>query len=141
MIEDEIAEAKQKYKATLKEQRIYKDFIYRTPKSWSKSRRVAAKAEYLSRGENPRFVVTNLPKEEYSAKTLYEYTYCTRGDMENRIKEQLLFLFADRTSCPILKSNQLRLYSAAAAYIYQNESDFLYQDIKIPAVPLVLDQS
>ncbi len=66
--------------------------------SWSKARCVIGKAEHLQKGENPRFVVASLSSEEFDAKTLYEEQYCARGDMENRIKEQQLYLFADRTS-------------------------------------------
>ena len=114
-------EAKEKCRTTMMSQRIYKDFTYQTLKTWSEARRVVGKAECSLKGENPRFVVTNLPKEEYDAKALYEDVYCARGDMENRIKEQQLFLFADRTSCHMLKSNQLRLYFAAVAYVILNE--------------------
>ena len=66
---------------------------------------------------NPRFVVTSLPPERFDAKTLYETLYCTRGDMENRIKEQQLDLFADRTSTATLRANQLRLWFASMAYV------------------------
>ena len=75
------------------------------------------KAEYLAKGENPRFVVTNIPRSEVRAKRLYEKLYCARGDMENRIKEQQLSLFADRTSTSKMRSNQLRLYFSSFAYV------------------------
>ncbi len=77
---------------------------------------MVAKAEHLEKGENPRFVVTSLAQEEWPAQTLYEQLYCARGDMENRIKEQLM-LFSDRTSTAYLRSNQLRLYFSSAAYV------------------------
>lgn len=97
--------------------RVFEDFSYRTAKSWSQTRRVVAKAEHLSKGANPRFVVTSLPAERYGARTLYEDLYCARGDMENRIKEQQLDLFADRTSTHTLRANQIRLYFASFAYV------------------------
>ena len=96
--------------------RIFSEFFYRTKKSWSASRRVVAKAEHLSKGSNPRFVVTSLPREEMEGRPLYEEIYCARGEMENRIKEQQLALFADRTSTAYLRSNQLRLYLSSFAY-------------------------
>nr|WP_261343196.1 transposase [Rubinisphaera italica] len=90
---------------------------YRTLKSWSCQRRVVAKAEHLSKGENPRFVVTNLTEDQADARTLYEDLYCQRGEMENRIKEQQLCLFADRTSCATMRANQLRLWFSSVAYV------------------------
>jgi hypothetical protein len=95
--------------------RIFAEFSYRTHKSWSRSRRVVAKAEYLDKGENPRFVVTSLTAGEWAAQDLYERFYCARGEMENRIKEQMC-LFADRLSTDEMKGNQLRLYFSALAY-------------------------
>ena len=92
-------------------------FGYRTRKSWSRSRRVVGKAQHLPKGPNPRFVVTNLSADRADAKHLYEDLYCARGDMENRIKEQQLGLFADRTSSATLRANQLRLYFASFAYV------------------------
>ncbi len=97
--------------------RRYRDFRYRTRKSWSRRRRVIGKAEYLPKGTNPRFVVTNLPVQRAGAQRLYEQLYCARGEMENRIKEQQLGLFADRTSAATLRANQLRLYFASFAYV------------------------
>ncbi len=97
--------------------RRYRDFRYRTRKSWSRSRRVVGKAQYLSKGPNPRFVVTDLGADRADAKHLYEKLYCARGDMENRIKEQQLGLFADRTSSATMRANQLRLYFASFAYV------------------------
>jgi hypothetical protein len=96
--------------------RVYTEFRYRTRKSWSRARRVIAKAEKLEGKENPRFVVTSLPVSAYRPKALYEEVYCARGEMENRIKEQML-LFADRMSAETMRANQLRLYLSAAAYV------------------------
>jgi len=92
------------------------EFSYQTRHSWSQARRVVAKAEYLEKGENPRFVVTSLPTEAWPARQLYEQLYCARGEMENRIKEQLS-LFADRMSAESLRANQLRLYLSSFAYV------------------------
>jgi hypothetical protein len=97
--------------------RVFKDFLYRTKKSWSRDRRVIGKAEHLEKGPNPRFVVTSLPVEQFPARVVYEDEYCGRGDMENRIKEQQLCLFADRTSCQTMRANQLRLAFSTVAYI------------------------
>jgi len=109
-------DAKQKHQSTGQAARVYAELSYRTKKSWSRSRRVVAKAEYLDKGENPRFVVTSLPAESWEAAALYEQTYCARGEMENRIKEQLS-LFADRMSTETLRANQLRLYFSSLAYV------------------------
>ena len=113
----QLREAREKYQRTGKPARCFRDFSYRTRKSWSRSRRVIGKAEYLAKGSNPRFVVTNLPPSRAGAKRLYEKLYCARGDMENRIKEQQLDLFADRTSTATMRANQLRLYFASFAYV------------------------
>ena len=78
---------------------------------------MVGKAEYLAKGANPRFIVTSMASEDKDARTLYEDFYCARGDMENRIKEQQLGLFADRTSTAWMRSNQLRLYFSSFAYI------------------------
>jgi len=115
-IKKESQQAKQQYQETGHAARIFKEFYYKTRKSWSQQRRVVAKAEHLEKGENPRFVVTSLRAEEWPASALYEELYCARGDMENRIKEQLM-LFADRTSTAYLRSNQLRLYFSSVAYV------------------------
>jgi hypothetical protein len=96
--------------------RVFADFQYQTRSSWTWKRRVIGKAEYLPKGANPRFIVTSLPAEEMDAATLYEQEYCARGDMENRIKEQQLYLFADRTSTALMRSNQIRLWLSSAAY-------------------------
>jgi hypothetical protein len=103
--------------ATGKSCRVFDEFSYQTRDSWSSVRRVVVKAEHLSKGENPRFVVTSLSAGQADARTLYEDLYCARGDMENRIKEQQLDLFADRTSTHTLYANQLRLYFSSFAYV------------------------
>ena len=105
--------------------RRFMEFGYRTIKSWSRFRRVVGKAEVLAKGKNPRFVVTNLPADgfegdaphRFSPRRLYEQFYCARGDMENRIKEQQLDLFADRTSTHFKASNQLRLWFSCFAHL------------------------
>jgi Transposase DDE domain group 1 len=108
-------EAQVVHATTGKAARIFAEFDYRTHKSWSRARRVVAKAEYLDKGENPRFIVTSLSPDEWSAQNLYEKFYCARGEMENRIKEQMC-LFADRLSTDEMRGNQLRLYFSALAY-------------------------
>jgi hypothetical protein len=113
----EMAEANARYEATGQAARVFGDFRYRTQKSWSCERRVIGKAEHLSKGENPRFVVTSLSADQLDARAVYEDLYCVRGDMENRIKEQQLALFADRTSTHEMRSNQLRLYFSSFAYV------------------------
>jgi len=117
IIRADMAEAKRHYEATQQAARVFSDFRYQTRKSWSCKRRVIAKAEHLTKGENPRFVVTSLSAEKWQTRALYEDLYCARGDMENRIKEQQLNLFADRTSTHGLPSNQLRLYFSSFAYV------------------------
>jgi hypothetical protein len=112
----ELHEAKLQFEATGQPSRVFKDFTYQTRKSWSRARRVVGKAEHLAKGSNPRFVVTTLSPEELDARALYEDLYCARGEMENRIKEQQLCLFADRTSCATMRANQLRLWLSSAAY-------------------------
>jgi hypothetical protein len=113
----ELHEAKEQFAQTGQAARCYKDFTYRTRKSWSRERRVIGKAEHLAKGANPRFVVTSLSAERVDAQTLYEERYCGRGEMENRIKEQQLYLFADRTSTHGMRSNQLRLLFSTIAYL------------------------
>jgi hypothetical protein len=113
----EMAQAQKLHQATQQPARVFKDFRYRTKKSWSGERRVVGKAEYLAKGENPRFIVTSIKSEQIDARALYEDLYCARGEMENRIKEQQLALFADRTSTSWMRSNQLRLYFSSFAYI------------------------
>jgi Transposase DDE domain group 1 len=114
-IAEELEQARQQYVETGKAARVFKEFLYQTRRSWGRARRVVAKAEHLEKGSNPRFVVTSLPAEEWAAQRLYEELYCARGEMENRIKEQLV-LFADRTSTAYLRSNQIRLYFSSVAY-------------------------
>jgi hypothetical protein len=97
--------------------RRFKDFMWTTRDSWSRRRRVVAKAEWTQGEANPRFVVTSLPKKAWPARELYEDLYCARGEMENRIKEFQLDLFADRTSAATLRANQLRLWFASFAYV------------------------
>ncbi|MGA1564242.1 MAG: IS1380 family transposase [Pontimonas sp.] len=102
----------------------FTEFEYRTQKSWSRARRVIGKAQVNPKGENPRFVVTSLSVEEserWSPERLYREFYCARGDMENRIKEQQLDLFADRMSCGDMGSNQLRLWFSTFAYVLMIE--------------------
>jgi len=112
----ELMQAKMQYEQTGVAARVFRDFTYQTLKSWSNFRRVVGKAEYLDKGENPRFVVTSLSDQQYDARSLYEKLYCGRGDMENRIKEQQLCLFADRTSAATMRANQLRLWFSSVAY-------------------------
>jgi hypothetical protein len=109
-------EAAEEAKRTGKAARVYTEFRYRTQKSWSRRRRVIAKAERIDGKDNPRYVVTSLSGRQWQARQLYEQCYCARGDMENRIKEQMC-LFADRMSAETMRANQLRLYLSAAAYV------------------------
>jgi hypothetical protein len=97
--------------------RRFVDFPWRTLDSWSRSRRVVAKTEHLPQGPNPRFVVTSLAAAAIDARSLYQDVYCARGEVENRIKEQQLDLFADRTSAATMRANQLRLWFASMAYV------------------------
>jgi hypothetical protein len=97
--------------------RRFKDLTWSTLDSWSRSRRVIGKAEWTGGEANPRFVVTSLSRAEHEARHLYEKIYCARGEMENRIKECQLDLFADRTSAKTMRANQLRLWFAAMAYV------------------------
>jgi len=112
----ELEQAAAEFAGTGKAVRIFKEFEYQTLDSWSRARRVVAKAEHLEKGANPRFVVTSLSAEAWEARRLYEELYCARGEMENRIKEQLM-LFADRTSTALMRSNQIRLYFSSLAYL------------------------
>jgi hypothetical protein len=120
-IRRELKKARKKFFLTRQPQRVFSEFTYRTRTSWSAARRVVAKAEYLAKGENPRFLVSNLDRQETAAQVLYEKVYCARGEMENRIKEQQLYLFADRTSSTMMSANQIRLYLSAVAYVLMNE--------------------
>lgn len=100
--------------------RMFRELRYRTLDSWSRERRVVAKAEHLGEKSNPRFVVTSFSPEQWEARALYEDLYCARGDMENRIKEQQLDMFADRTSAHTMRANQLRLWFSSVAYVLMN---------------------
>lgn len=108
--------ARRRFVETGQAARVFCEFRYRTRQSWSRKRRVVGKAERLSKGDNPRFVVSSLEASELEARALYEDLYCARGEMENRIKEQQLDLFADRTSTSRMLSNQIRLYFSSIAY-------------------------
>lgn len=108
--------ARRRFVETGQAARVFTQFRYRTRESWSRKRRVAGKAERLEKGDNPRFVVSSLAASELDARALYEDLYCARGELENRIKEQQLDLFADRTSTSRMRSNQIRLYFSSIAY-------------------------
>jgi hypothetical protein len=116
-ISSEMARAEAKSRRTGKPARCFKDFRWTTLDSWSRERRVVGKAEFTAGEANPRFVVTSLKRSECRAKYLYEKIYCARGDMENRIKECQLDLYADRTSTATMRANQLRLWFASMAYV------------------------
>jgi hypothetical protein len=113
-------EATQQWNQTGQPARVFCEFPYQTKKTkkggWDRGRRVVAKAEHIDGKENPRFVVSSLASEQWAARGLYEELYCARGDMENRIKEQFS-LFADRVSTETMRSNQMRLYLSAFAYV------------------------
>jgi hypothetical protein len=115
----EMHEAQQQFQQTGEPARVFKDFTYQTHKSWSRARRVVGKAEHLAQGATPRFVTTSLSPAEaaYAMQPLYEKEYCGRGNMENRIKEQQLFMFADRVSCATMRANQIRMNLSTVAYI------------------------
>ncbi len=113
----EAAAAKAAHTETGRARRRFADFRYSTRQSWSRARRVVGKAGHLAKGANPRFVVTSLGPEVVDARRLYERLYCARGEMENRIKECQLDLFADRTSAATMRANQLRLWFASLAYV------------------------
>jgi len=116
-IVEELAAAKAEHEQTGQAARCFRDFTYRTRDSWRRARRVVAKAEHLPGGANPRFVVTSVSPEMQGPRALYEQTYCARGEMENRIKEQQLCLFADRTSTRWMRSNQIRLWFSSLGYV------------------------
>jgi hypothetical protein len=117
LIDAKMQEAKRQHLASQQPARVFTEFLYETTSgSWSRARRVIAKAEYLDKGENPRYVVTSLSAQSWPAQVLYEQLYCARGEMENRIKEQLS-LFASRVSAETLRANQMRLYFSALAYV------------------------
>jgi Transposase DDE domain group 1 len=116
MITQESEQARLEYEQTKQSARVFAELRYETRKSWSRERRIVAKAEHLDKGANPRFVVTSLDLQQYPAKDLYEKEYCERGEMENRIKEQQRHLFADRTSAATMRANQIRLFFSSIAY-------------------------
>jgi len=116
-IASELARAEARSHRTGKPARYFKDFKWETRRSWSRRRRVVAKAEFTNGEANPRFVVTSLTRAECKAKFLYEKLYCARGEMENRIKECQIDLYADRTSTATIRANQLRLWFASMAYV------------------------
>ena len=113
----ELAEAAAESARTGAPARRFKDFLWTTRDSWSRRRRVVAKAEHTQGEANPRFVVSSLGPDRADARALYEDLYCARGEMENRIKECQLDLFADRTSSATMRANQLRLWFASMAYV------------------------
>lgn len=113
----QLAQARQRFLETGQAARVFTEFLYKPVKTWDCERRVIAKAEHLADGPNPRFVVTNIPAERYAPRALYEDLYCQRGNMENRIKEQQLDLFADRCSAHWFSSNTVRVYLYALAYV------------------------
>jgi len=116
LIEQAIEQASRQQQQTGRPARVYSEFEYRTRQSWSRERRVVAKAEQLVGKQNPRYVVTSLDGERWPPQRLYEQLYCGRGEAENRIKEQLS-LFADRMSTETLRANQLRLHLSSLAYV------------------------
>jgi hypothetical protein len=116
-IAEELSEAEKESKESGNPARRFKDMLWRTRRSWSRERRVIAKGEWTQGEENPRFVVTSLSPDDGDARKLYEEVYCARGEMENRIKECQLDLFADRTSAATMQANQLRLWFASMAYV------------------------
>jgi hypothetical protein len=113
----ELARAETKSRRTGKPARYFTEFAWTTRRSWSRERRVVAKAEFTGGEANPRFIVTSLERSECGPKYLYERVYCARGEMENRIKECQLDLFADRTSAATMRANQLRLWFHSMAYV------------------------
>jgi hypothetical protein len=116
-IADQLAEAAVESTVTGAPARRFKDFLWATLDSWRRRRRVVGKAEHTRGEANPRFVVTSLDDQRADARALYEDLYCARGEMENRIKECQLDLFADRTSAASMRANQLRLWFASMAYV------------------------
>jgi len=116
-IEAELERAIAKSRRTCRPERRFKSFMWMTRHSWSRKRRIVAKAEATQGEANPRFIVTSLASTTCKAKYLYEKVYCARGDMENRIKECQLDLFADRTSAATMRANQLRLWFHSMAYV------------------------
>ncbi len=121
LIKNDMKRAKRKFKKSGKAARRFRNLKYRTLSTWSRKRRVVAKAEYLPDGANPRFVVTTITKSEFGSRAVYEDLYCARGNMENRLKEQQMGLFSDRTSSHTLRANQLRLWLSSLAYVLMQE--------------------
>ncbi len=116
-IEGEMKQAQAQAEESGRSARRFRDFRWTTLKSWSRTRRVIGKAEWTQGEANPRFIVTSLPRRTIDARRLYEDIYCARGEMENRIKECQMDLFADRTSAATMAANQLRLWFASFAYV------------------------
>jgi hypothetical protein len=116
MVAKELEEARMLHEASKRPERVFKDLEYQTEKTWSRARRVVAKAEWLPNKANPRFVATTFTAKEIPAAVVYEDEYCPRGEMENRIKEQQLYLFGTRASVQTIRGNQIRLYFSAVAY-------------------------
>jgi Transposase DDE domain group 1 len=117
-LEARLAEARRLSQAAEgKPARVFRDFLWSTKDAWSRRRRVIGKAEWTGGDANPRFLVTSLKSDAWTAKPLYEDLYCKRGEMENRIKEAQGDLFADRTSAATMRANQLRLWFASMAYV------------------------
>jgi hypothetical protein len=116
-IEAEMKQAQLLAETSGRSARRFRDFRWATLKSWSRRRRVIGKAEWTQGEANPRFIVTSLPRRTIDARRLYEDLYCARGEMENRIKECQMDLFADRTSAATMAANQLRLWFASFAYV------------------------
>jgi hypothetical protein len=113
----ELVEAREESRTTGRPARRFKELIWSTRKSWSRARRVIGKAEWTQGEANPRFIVTSLTAADGEGRHLYEDVYCARGEMENRIKECQMDLFADRTSTATMMANQLRLWFASMAYV------------------------
>ncbi len=113
----ELVEARDESRTSGQPARRFKEFTWSTRKSWSRERRVIAKAEWTTGEANPRFIVTSLTAADGDGRRLYEEVYCARGEMENRIKECQMDLFAGRTSTATMKANQLRLWFASMAYV------------------------
>ena len=116
-IAGELARAERISRRTGKPARCFKSFMYETRRGWTRRRRIVGKAEFTEGEANPRFVVTSLTRRECKSKHLYEKLYCARGEMENRIKECQLDLYADRTSAATMWANRLRLWFASMAYV------------------------
>jgi hypothetical protein len=116
-LEEPLTRLREQVDRTKQAAREFREFEYRTQKTWSRARRVVGKAECLPGKDNPRFVVTSLSVEQWEKQALYEQLYCARGDAENRIKEQQLDMFADRTSTKTMRGNQIRLWLSTLAYV------------------------